>query len=184
MIGSAQVATSEIIAGDRLDLVPFHDRLLKQRYVGWLNDPETVRYSEQRHQVHTLESCRIYAESFHGTPHYFWGIMAREADFGHVGNITATVSLRNRTADLAILVGEASARGRGLGLEAWRCALAYLLGPGGLRKVTAGAMALNRPMLRVMEASGMVDDGRKARQFLLDGEEVDAVYVARFAAGA
>jgi RimJ/RimL family protein N-acetyltransferase len=35
-------------------------------------------------------------------------------------------------------------------------------------------------MLRVMERSGMTVEGRQARHFLVDGEEVDVVLAARF----
>jgi RimJ/RimL family protein N-acetyltransferase len=50
-----------------------------------------------------------------------------------------------------------------------------------MRKVTAGTMAINEPMLRIMYASGMVEEGRRKRQFLVDGAEIDAVLVALFA---
>lgn len=39
-------------------VVRFADRHLTERYVGWLNDPAVVRYSEQRHSRHTLWSRR------------------------------------------------------------------------------------------------------------------------------
>jgi ribosomal-protein-alanine N-acetyltransferase len=164
----------------RLDLVPFTENFITARYVSWLNDPETVRYSEQRHRRHTLESCARYAASLDGTPHHFWAIVAHDPVLGHIGNMTATVDANNRIADLAILIGEAGARGRGLGLEAWVCACDFLLGAGGMGKVTAGTMSINAPMLGVMRAAGMIEEGRRARHFLHDGQEVDLVMAALF----
>ncbi|HEY7608075.1 MAG TPA: GNAT family N-acetyltransferase [Alphaproteobacteria bacterium] len=163
-------------------LEPFAERHLTPRYVAWLNDPEVVRYSEQRHRRHTLESCRAYCRSFAGTPHKFWAIIA--APHGHVGNITATVDEPNRVADLAILVGERSVWGRGVGARAWTLALEWLLGPGGMRKVTAGTMAENMAMLAIMRKSGMAEEGRRRAQYLFDGRPVDAVLAARFAQSA
>src|SRR6059058_2556121 len=115
---------------DRLTIVPFGAEHLTERYVGWLNDPEVVRYSEQRHRSHTLESCRAYAASFRDGPNHLWAIVARDPTLGHVGNINAYVDVPNGVADVGILVGERGVWGRGYGLEAWRAVSDWLLGAG------------------------------------------------------
>jgi ribosomal-protein-alanine N-acetyltransferase len=175
------MANSGILTAERIELRPFSEHFLTERYVGWLNDKETVRYSEQRHRTHTLESCRSYAASFVSSPHYFWAIVANDPSHGHIGNITATIDTANRTADLAIMVGDSAARGQRYGLEAWQRACRFLLEDAGLRKVSAGTMEINEPMIRIMRASGMIEEGRRRRQFLVDGKPVDAVLVALFA---
>jgi RimJ/RimL family protein N-acetyltransferase len=174
------MADRVILTSERLDLVPFRDEFLTERYVAWLNDPQTVRYSEQRHRRHTLESCARYAASMEGGPHYFWAVVAHGPALGHIGNMTATVDVNNRVADLAIMIGEAGSRGKGLGLEAWKCACAFLLNEAGLRKVTAGTMSVNAPMLGIMRAAGMMEEGRRTRHFLHQGREVDLVMAALF----
>lgn len=162
-------------------VVPFTERHLTQRYVDWLNDLQVVRYSEQRHRQHTLDSCREYFESFHGSPHEFLAIEAYEEGLGHIGNIAVAVDIENRVGDISIIVGEQRARGHGLGTGAWCTVVDTLLAGGRLRKVTAGTMATNAPMLRLLNRSGMHIEGRRARQFLLDGTEVDLILAARFA---
>lgn len=164
----------------RLTLVPFAERHLTQAYVDWLNDKALMRYSEQRHRHHSLESCRAYWESFAGTPHVFWAVEATADGLGHVGNITVTVDPRNEVADVAILIGAAAARGRRYGLEAWRAVLTHLIADRGLRKVTAGTLAINQGMRAILRDAGMVEDGCQRRQFLVDGQEVDVVYAATF----
>jgi ribosomal-protein-alanine N-acetyltransferase len=177
------VARSDVLTAERLDLRPFSEEYLTSRYVAWLNDPETVRYSEQRHRRHTLETCRAYFESFANTASFFWAIVAHDKELGHIGNMTATVDHANAVADLAIMIGEARARGRGFGLEAWSCACNFLLTKARMRKVTAGTMAINVPMLRVMARSGMIEEGRRRLQFLHEGKAVDVVLAAAFADG-
>jgi RimJ/RimL family protein N-acetyltransferase len=175
------MARSGVLAADRLELRPFDDALLTERYVAWLNDEVTVRYSQQRYRTHTLASCREFAQGFEGSPHFFWGIVARDPGLGHIGNMTATVDPLNRVADLAILIGEPSARGQGYGLEAWQRACRFLLTEAGMRKVTAGTMAVNEPMLRIMRACAMQEEGRRVRHLLFEGREVDVVLSALFA---
>lgn len=165
---------------ERLTLVPFSERHLSARYVGWLNDPEVVRYSEQRHRKHTMETCRQYFDSLSDTPSHFWAIEAKDADLGHIGNITATVDTNNEVADVAIILGESAAWDKGYGTEAWAEVCRYLLQDTGMRKVSAGTMACNDGMLAIMRKTGMAEECRRPRQFLLDGEEIDVVYVALY----
>jgi [ribosomal protein S5]-alanine N-acetyltransferase len=174
------MAQAPILDTPQLRIIPFSGEHLTPRYVGWLNDPEVVRYSEQRHRVHTLETCRRYFESFTGTPHYFWAVLVKDSPRGHIGNLNAHIDPENRLADVGILIGERTAWRMGYGLEAWRAVCAYLLGEAGMRKVTAGAMAANAAMLQIMRNSGMMEDGRRARHYLLNGGEVDVVHVALF----
>ncbi len=164
----------------RLRIVRFGAAHLTPRYVAWLNDPVVVQYSEQRHRRHTMESCRQYMESFEGTPHFFWAILLKEPQGEHIGNINAYVDTANSVADVGILIGEQARWGKGYGLEAWLGVCDFLLRERGLRKVTAGTVAVNGAMRTIMKKAGMVEDGGRARQYLWNGKEVDAVYGALF----
>jgi len=175
------MATAPTLETKRLTLVPFADAHLTERYVGWLNDPEVVRYSEQRHRRHSGESCRAFVAAFADGPNHLWAIVAKDPALGHIGNINSDVDAANRTADVAIVIGEKKAWGRGLGAEAWMAVVDFLLGAGGMRKVTAGAMAENKAMLGILRKAGMAEEARRRAQFVLDGRPVDAVLVARFA---
>lgn len=159
---------------------PFPDRLLTDRYVSWLNDPTLMRFSEQRHRTHTLESCRAFVRGFDSGPNRLWAIEAVTDGLGHIGNITAMIDPNNSLADVGILIGAPAAKGRGYGLEAWTAVLDFLLKDLGLRKVTAGCIADNIPMRRIMERSGMRMDGRRERHFLVEGRAVDVVHAALF----
>lgn len=175
-----------ILETDRLRLEPLGEALLTKTYVGWLNDPEVVRYSEQRHHRHTLESCRAFVAGFDRGPDCLWAIRekAPAADgspLRHIGNISIEVDEPNRVADIRILIGEKDAWGKGLGAEAWIAVMDHLFGERGMRKITAGTMAENLGMLKIMEKAGMREDGRRRGQCLLDGRPVDMVYTARFA---
>ena len=176
--------TTPILRTERLVLTPFSEKHLTERYVGWLNDPVVVRYSEQRHRVHTLKSCRDYLDSLSGTPHHFWAIEALDIELGHIGNIGATIDEPNSVGDIAIVLGERTAWGNGYGTEAWLEVCRFLLEDSGLRKVSAGTMACNAEMLGIMRKSGMSEECRRPRHLLLNGEEIDVVYAGAYAAGA
>lgn len=165
-----------------VQLTPFAEHHLTVRYVAWLNDPLATRHSEQRHRPHDHDSCREFLRRI-SVSGFFWAIeIPAPGGADHVGNVAAYVDAPNRCADLTILLGEASARGRGVGKAAWAAALDWLLSPdGGMRLVTAGTMAANVAMLGTMRACGMREYGRVPGRFLLDGEPVDLVIAAKVA---
>lgn len=174
------MAESPIIETKRLRIVPFSKEYLTPRYVGWLNDPAVMRFSEQRHKKHTLESCSQYWQSFSGSPHFFWAIIVTDRPLVHIGNMSANIDTANSVADVGILIGELTAWNKGYGLEAWQAICDYLLHSLHMRKVTAGTLAINQGMLSIMGKSGMNEDGRRIRQYIVEGVEVDVLYAAIF----
>jgi RimJ/RimL family protein N-acetyltransferase len=165
---------------ERLTIVPFAEEHLTARYVGWLSDPEVVKHSEQRYRKHTLDSCRSYWESFEGSDNHFWAIVAKDTALGHIGNINAYVETRHAVADIGILLGERAVWGHGYGTEAWRAVMRFLFRTREMRKLTAGTLSTNAGMLAIMTRSGMLPDGKRERQYVYDGKEVDVVYGAAF----
>lgn len=152
---------------------------ISPRYVAWLNDPEVVRYSNQRFSSHSPESCIAYVNSFKKTSNKLYKI-SRKADALMIGTMTAHVNMYHGTADMGILVGERSCWGRGFGRDAWITLIESLLLSSRIRKVTAGTMRCNAPMISIMLRSGMQLEAVRARQELLDGVAQDLLYFARF----
>jgi len=170
--------TLSIIETERLKLIPFISaRHLNDRYVDWLNDPDVVRYSEQRHKSHTLESCAAFVASFKDSPGHLWAI-EQASDGKHIGNIHADIDLNNGIADVAILIGAREIWGQGYGLEAWNSVLAWLKFQGSVRKIVAGCMRSNTAMHNIMIKSGMTEDGQRQNHYLLDGKPEDIVFYA------
>ncbi len=169
------VAPSKI-SGHQLELVPFSERFIQPPYVQWLNDPELMKFSEQRHKNHTLESCREYFIRMTKQQHFFWAVVSK-ATQEHVGNITAYLNRIHLTANLAIMIGNTGYQSKGFGLEAWNLALSYLLKTG-IRKVHAGTMSTNLPMRKIFTKSGMILEGTLKQQCLIHGSPVDQILVA------
>lgn len=162
-------------------VLPFERRHLTPRYVGWLNDPEVVRYSEQRHRRHSMASCEAYFDSFAGSADHFLAIESEA--FGHIGNIGVSIDSPNGVADVSIIVGERPVWGKGFASKAWCAVVEELLRHQPIRKVTAGTMSVNEPMLRLMARSGMAVEAVRRRHFIWEGREVDFVLAAAFKSG-
>lgn len=174
------MAVSPLIETARLRIEPFGEGHLTERYVNWLNDPDVVRYSDQRFRRHTLKSCLGYWQSFAATPHFFWAVVAKDRMLGHIGNLSAYVDQYHGVADLGILIGERPAWRQGYGLEAWRAVCGYLFDSGVARKISAGCLAANLPMMSIMSRAGMVPDGVRIGHNLFEGRPMDIIHAAIF----
>lgn len=164
------------LQGSRVLVRPFSDRDLSEAYVSWLNDPEIVRYSNQRFLTHDINSVSNYFKSFSGSPNAFLAIEDAQSR-QHVGTMTVYVQPYHHTADVGILLGK---RGKGYGTEAWCLIIDWLLNTCRVRKVTAGTLACNLGMVRLMEQAGMQHEATRTGQELVDGEPQDIVYFAKF----
>ncbi len=161
---------------DGIRITEFTEKHLGQRYVSWLNDPVVVRFSEQRHYEHTLESCERYFKTQQKSDNYFLAIeLEEEKVFNHVGNMGVTVDIKNKTADLSIIIGERRVWGMGVGSRAWVLVMRTLLGIMNFRMITAGTMSVNKSMLALFERSGMHINGIIPGRFLWEGIEVEMI---------
>lgn len=171
--------TSTVIPGKRLYLRPFSESDITADYIRWLNDPEVVRFSNQRFRLHDEGSCLAYLRTFADSDNLFLAI-CRCNDQRLIGTMTAYVSSQHGTADMGLLIGERGLWGQGFGLEAWNLLLDYLLRDRKLRKITAGTLRCNVGMTSIMERSGMGLEAIRSQQELVDGEAQDVLYFAKF----
>ncbi|WP_439567624.1 GNAT family N-acetyltransferase [Sphingopyxis sp.] len=161
-------------------LRPFGPDDITDDYIGWLNDPRVVRFSNQRFRAHDRASCEAYLASFAGTPNFFVSVHERAGDRA-IGTMTAYVNPRHQTVDVGIMIGEPDRWGGGYGQDAWSTLTDWLIAQPEVRKLTAGTLACNQAMVRLMERSHMRHEATRKAQELVDGAPQDIVYYARFA---
>lgn len=144
--------------------------------VDWLNDEQLMRYSEQRHRAHTMQSQHDYINSFDYKNSFFWAIYCQSI---LVGSTTAYCDWPNQIADVGILIAPHSIK-MGFGTEAWRGVCDCLIRHG-IRKIEAGCMASNEGMIKIFGRTGMIIEGQRRAHFLLDGKPEAMIMAARFA---
>lgn len=171
------MTATSTISTNRLSLRPLTKATVRQ--VAWLIDPQVVKYSEQRHQTHSLRSQLRWLELFGGKSHV-WGIhLASTGD--HIGNLSAMHDQNNGVTDVGIMIGETRCWGLGMGAEAWKAACFWLLDPncGNIRKLECGCMRSNEAMLKIIKGSGFTEEGERKSHFLLDGQPVGMMLFGR-----
>ena len=167
------------ISGDKVTLRIFTENDIDERYLGWLNDPEVVKYSNQRFIRHTIESSIAYLKTFNNSSYIFLFINSCDQDIP-LGTLTIYYSPQHQTADVGILIGEKSLWGNGYGQDAWDTIIKLLSRLPGIRKITAGAISANIGMVNLMIRSEMSFEAAKMGQELLNEVPVDLHYYAKF----
>ena len=149
------------------------------KQISWLRNPEVVKFSEQRHQEHTLSSELRWVNSFTGRS-CLWAIWTVTGEL--IGTVSADHDAANDVCDVGMMIGETKFWGKGLGREAWSAACAWLLSRdgGAMRKLEAGCMKANLPMAKIIQKSGFVLEGERLNHFLLKGAPVSMLMFGRF----
>lgn len=164
------------LIGAVVELRLFAPDNLTDSYLGWLRNPQLMRFSNQRFNTHNMESCRAYLASFVNTNNMFLAIYY-EGIF--IGTMTAYCTTLHGTADIGLLISE-DMQGKGLGRDAWATLMGHFLATG-IRKVTGGTLRCNTAMVRIMQGCGMQADGVRVAQELVDGSPHDMLHFAKFA---
>ena len=168
------------LSGHKVLLQRFSEGDITDAYIGWLNDPVTMRLSNQRFLRHDQQSRQRYLATFENSHNLFFSV--RDKSNGNaIGTMTAYLAPMHGTADMGILIGDRSAWGQGFGLDAWTTLMQHLLAQPKIRKITAGTLDCNSAMLSLAAKSGMLPDGQRSRQELVNGLPQDILYFAKFA---
>ncbi len=139
-------------------------------FAGWLNDKEIVKYSEQRHLKHNAEFQRVHWRMA-GENHLMYTIHSLYPE-GPIGSISARIDKNNNVANVGILLGGRTVWGQGYGFEAWEVFCNFLFIEKGIRKIEAGCMSINAPMIRICTKYGMRHEAIVQDHFLVDGKPV------------
>lgn len=164
--------------GSKIYLTLFQSEDISSEYISWLNDPEVTQYSNQRFINHSSESSNIYLKSFAGTPNLFLAIKDLSSK-EMIGTMTAYISEHHKTVDIGILLGNKNYWGQGIGFDAWSTLINWTTNQN-YRKVTAGAVAVNKTMIALMERSGMQFEGLKVDQEIINGSPSDILFYGKF----
>lgn len=149
-----------VLEGDGLILRPLQEADATERYLSWLNDPETTRYLETRPGTATPVSLREYIR-YHvaRADSLLLGIFVMPGEM-HVGNIKLEPILAiHSRAVLGIMIGDGRYRGRGVGSKAIGCLLKYCFSDMGMNRIELGVTADNVNAIACYEKLGFQREG-------------------------
>lgn len=153
----------------------------RDRILAWRNDPAVAGQMYSDHLIKAEDHAAWFAR-FLADEDRAGRII--ELDGQPVGFLSlAGVRSPERRAEWAWYIGEASARGKGIGQAAQALALAEAFGPMGLKEVWSQILADNAAALKSQRAAGFVDKAVWPAHVTKHGQPRDVIVLAIKAPG-
>ncbi len=148
------------LEGKNIFLVPFSERHLTPEYVCWFNDPEATRYTRHGAETYTLEKAAEYFKSVRDSKTTLVFAVHSASDKRHAGNVSLSeISWPNRSAEIAIMVGDPASRGKGLGEASVKLVLDFAFSKLHLHRIKMGMTLTNQAMNKIAEKLGFQREG-------------------------
>ena len=148
------------IEGDRVYLREIRVTDVHGSYQRWMRDPTVTRYLEMRFHPSGGDALLEYVDSMRASSANVLLAIVEKSDDQHIGNIkVGPINPFHRTADVGLLIGERSYRGRGFGTEAIKLVIDYAWSTLDLHKLNASCYETNLASARAFERNGFVREG-------------------------
>lgn len=145
-------------------------------YPNWLNDSEVTRYNSHGEQTYTKEMAKEYIQMVSNSDfHQVFAIVEVPSQI-HIGNISLqSINTKARNAEFAILIGEPSVYGKGLGEEAGKLLLSYGFSELNLHRIYCGTSSNNLGMQKLALKLGMKQEGVRRDGLLKNTQFADII---------
>ena len=163
---------------DRVRLVPL-DRPHLARTREWASDPHLMQLMNRLRPVSAAEHEAWFASVVPGDDCAYFAIETVD-EGAHIGNVWLwAIDQRHRKAELRVVIGDAAARGRGMGAEAIDRLCRHAFDALGLHRIYAHVLSINPAARLAFERAGFAFEGTLRDDRWAGGGFVDVHVLAR-----
>lgn len=164
------------LKSERLGLRALRAEDATSPYADWLNDQDVCRgNNHHRWPYSSAEATDYISETKSKKNELVLAVEVLETG-KHIGNIALqSINFIHRSAEISFLIGDTSVWGKGYGLEAGRILIKHAFDELNLRRVGCGTPSYNQGMIKLAQALGMTEEGRRRQAFFKHGEYHDIV---------
>lgn len=164
------------LKGKNIYLSPLTESDITDDYVSWLNDEEVCRDNSHATFPNTREKTLAYVESVSRSNREVVLAIRWRKSGKHIGNIALQrINWVNRSAELAIIIGDKSFWGKGVGTEAYNLMIGYAFERLNLNRISSGQTLQNKAMISVCIKCGMKKEGVSRETMFKEGKYLDTV---------
>lgn len=166
---------------DKYGLVPFEEWMIgESNYKSWFNDREVTAYNSHGLFPYTESKMKSFLASINDETNVTMAIYAKRDKTSfykydqHVGNVSLqSINWINRSAELAIIIGEKEHREKGLGLQVCAVMMYHAFVKLGLHRIWSGTAEDNIGMNKIFDRLGFQKEGVFVHGMWRDGEYRD-----------
>jgi [ribosomal protein S5]-alanine N-acetyltransferase len=169
------------LRGERIYLRPITLEDVTERYLNWLNNPETTKGLATSPGAHTMQSLRDFvSRAIQDSGTQMFTIRDTENDL-HIGNIKLDrFDQAAGTCELGLLIGDQAYWGRGIGKEACKLAIAFAFDDLKMRKVLLSVYDNNPAAIKLYHGLGFVLEGSLRKHVFEGGQYHDKRFMGLF----
>ena len=168
--------TSVFLTGERIELRSLDSGDITDTYISWLNDPEVCLFNSHHVYPYTREKAEEYVKSVRSSSGDLVLAIIDKESKTHIGNISLqNVHSVNRSAEFAILLGDKSSWGKGIGKEAARLIINHGFKELGLHRIYCGTSEDNIAMQKMARSLGFTEEGRSRQAIFKSGSFRDVI---------
>lgn len=147
---------------------------ITELYVGWLNDYEVTKFTEQKHGKSTLETVQDYVNQLYLSENdLLFGIYYGEQ---HIGNMRlGAIDFEHLRAEIGFLIGEKNFWSKGITSKCLKTLLRYATDDLGLKKINSGYYENNVASAKVFKKCGFVIEGVKQSNVIFEKERINTI---------
>jgi RimJ/RimL family protein N-acetyltransferase len=143
---------------DRYGLIPFVEWMVDEsNYQSWFHDREVTKYNSHGLFPYTKEKMKSFFNNINNEHNVTFAIYEKQPkdifhNDKHIGNVSLqAISWVNRSAELAIVIGDKDSNGKGIGTQACAVMLYHAFIKLGLNRVWSGTSEENIGMQKIFE---------------------------------
>jgi len=164
----------QFLTGRNIYLRPIEESDLTENYQQWFNDEEVCKYnSHHRFPNYRQDMDQYYNDVIKSKNNLILAIIVTETD-EHIGNISLQdINQIDKTAELAIVIGQKNYWGKGLGKEAAGLIVKHGFEQLNLNRIYCGTLADNVGMQKLAESIGFKKEGVRRQCLYKNGNYQD-----------
>ena len=149
---------------------------VSEAYLGWLNDYEVIKFTEQKHFKHSLKSVEDFIiQKYESNSDLLFGIFYSNE---HIGNIKlGPIKWKHKSAEISYFIGNRKFWGKGIATKAVKKVVEYALDVLLLEKVNAGYYDQNLGSAKVLERCNFVVEGTKVSDVIFENKRINLILV-------
>lgn len=172
------------LTGDKVYLRAIEKGDLNAKYREWFNDEEVCRYNSHHRFPNYDANMRDYYENvIQSRANLVLAICDKLSD-SHIGNIALeNINTTDRSAELAILIGDKKYWGKGIGTEAAGLIIGHGFKELNLHRIYCGTSEDNTGMQKLASSLGFVEEGKARDGIFKGGKFKDVIYYSLLSNG-
>ena len=164
------------LTGEKIYITALSKSDISEKYINWMNDKEVCRDNSHATFPNTRSKTLAYIESLEKSKDEIAFAIRWKKNDAHIGNIAINkIDRINRSAELAIIIGDKKYWNKGVGSEAYKLLIDYGFNTLNLNRISSGQTSANTGMIKVCEKMGMKKEGTLRQVLYKNGEYMDAV---------